>query len=869
MTFLHASAGFGKSTLAMQWLEKSRNGGTRVAWLSLDEKDSQIGQFLAYLISALAEAGVEIGDFEEIFEGSVSGSVSEVEFDSVFTNLVASIANDAVKTIIILDDYHKLHSPEADKLVGRLIAVMPEFLHLLISSQQRPWLPFAELYAQGNLQELTSADLSFTIDETRAMLSGVIEPDDIPILYSRTEGWPVASQLALAHFSNSDHGTGLIDTFTGRTLEVCRYFEEKIFVGLSEELREFLIRISILQQFNKDIADFVLDKNDSQFFLDSLLALDSFLFLSDGEGFSYRLHPMLLEYLRGQLERRHRTELKNLHLRASKWYAENRLLLAAVKHAQMAGEKALAARLVEDWGGWELIYSEGVSFVSELLETFGANLTEYPRLALCKVMHSVKLGDLAGAQSLYERVKRSTNNFHGVSEEPDEALMSDGGWIGLELDCVNDTILTDSGARRLMELQRTLTHPSPDQHVFLLIASAMVSFSRGDFASATAAVNECLGESEAINRPFESSIAVFSVLYRGFIQMLQADFTGAMSQYNDVIERAAHIHGAAGDFSGVAQILSAEIYYQRDDFDSASKALESNLGCPSDHDCWTDVYISGYQTAVSLACATRNYPEAFDWIQSGFETAETRGLVRLKDLLEALKYRINVYAKNVKEASWARNKVSSYEIGRWKKEPMYWRHNYAWGIATAEHDITLVRPNLALDTLSDLELCCRHFGANLFLIEVLFFKGHALQLQGKRDMARSHLLESLRLAGPQNIRRIFLNKGYVFVCLVEECLADSMEEFESAGVLDFASGLLEAHKATGESVSHASTTALTHRERHILTQLYEGCSNKAIARALGITDNTVKYHLKNIYTKLNVVNRRDAIALGRQRGMLD
>lgn len=863
VTFLHASAGFGKTTLAMQWSERNKEIGTRVAWFSLDETDSNVYKFLRYLTAALTGAGLDIEGFDEI-----EGQAAKIDLDSIFTAIVSGIAFDGSSTIIVLDDYHRVLAPDIDMLVKRLIAVMPENLHLLVTSRQRPDLDFADLSANGNLQELTSPNLRFTVKEMEALLSGVVDTQDIPALFERTEGWGVAAQLAKAYFARTDTKSNEVDTFTGGSREIQQYIEEQILAGLPDRVLEFLIETSILEDFDSDLANYVRDETDSQEILDSLGSLSSFLFPVDQNGLFYRSHRMFSECLKAKLQRTDQDGFRSLHLRASEWYAKKQMLPAAVKHAQSVGEIDLAAKLIEDQGGWELVISNGVSFVSDLLTTFDTNLHQFPRLELCRVMILAQAGNLADAHRLYEQVRKSTEDFQGAFGEPNHMLERDGNWVGLSLDFTSDMLLTEAGARRLKRLKHLHTQNKDDRYVYVLDALVMSSVSRGDFSTAVDFIHECQIEHRAGRNSAESNSAIFSLLYLGFIEMLRGNLDDALTHFNDAMEKTVLFFGAHSDLKAIGKILISELHYQRDDLERARRFLDKSLRYAADHDCWADIFMSGYQTAIALACSERNYDEAFDWIEQGLATARARNLSRLTDFLMAAKYRVNVNAKNLNDASRARERFSTYEAGRWREAPAHWRQNYAWGIANAEHDIALGKPYLALETLKDLEICCRHIGTDLLLVEVLFLKAVSLQVQGKLNIAGEDLVESLHLAARQNIRRVFLNRGDVFMCLVEECLAESKEVFEKFEVLDFVSGLIESHKSTWETDKVFPAIPLTRREKQILIQLDQGYTNKAIARTLGITDNTVKYHLKNIYTKLDVVKRRDAIELARQRALI-
>jgi len=861
LTLIQASAGFGKTTLAEQWRSRQLARGTRVAWLTLQEDDSEVIQFLAYVVASLSRAGVDMRELE----GIAGKAFIEVPIKSAFTSMVAALTADPVKTILILDDYHRVQSTDIDHLLDTLIALMPGNLHLLISTRDRPNLSLADLRSHGDLNELTFSDLQFSLNEIRMLMPETSGDENLAALRDRTEGWAAAIQLARIYMTNPSNAPNFVERFSGRTGDVADYLAEQVLAGLSADLQDFLMKISILENFNGHLANAICARSDSWEFIDQLAVISSLLMPIDEDRTWFRFHHLFRDFLRQRLDQRYGLEIQKLHLRSSQWYDENGMLLEAVRHARLGGDETLAARLIELSGGWRLLISEGSGVVRNLLKQFDADLSKFPRLELCRVLLMAKTGEIIEARSAYEEIRKATANFQGELNRPNNELLRDGEIVGLALDCYDDSIVTSSGLKRLNKLRESIPQNDYYSHGSIQSAAAIAGIGRGDFAATTKFAQISLKDMEFAGSPLGHA---FSYLHYGMASMFQGEMKKAEKHYQTGLEIAQQHFGSDSGPKAIADVLIAEVHFQKNDLEKASECLHNSLRHVVEYDGWVDIYATGYLTAIGMACTFNNYQDAFTLIREGQETADTRGLKRLSGLLAAARYRVTVASGNFREAERIRENEFAFDSALLRRTPEYWRQYYSWGIAAAEHDIALGRPGPAIDVLADLERCCRSIGAKYYLIETLFLHAIALQAQGKLDSSVHQLLPALELAAPQRILRIFLDRGDVFGCLVDEGLAHAADDFEERMVLDFARELQATLKVFQNDQVGPISRSITDREMQILIQLGRGYSNKAIARTLGITENTVKFHLKNIYSKLGVAKRRQAIELARGHSII-
>lgn len=359
-----ASAGYGKTTLAAQWYRSFRDRGIKGAWLTLDDGDSSIEQLLTGLIAAFAEAGV---DLDWLSQAAARG-LSETPSAVAFATLLEQIDAEPGEVVLILDDYHRTHSTDINRLVNQLIRQMPANMHLLITSRERPALSLAELKAHGQLLMLDSRDLRLCVSEARRILPAELSERDVETLVERAEGWPAALQLARVWLDEHKDRATHIQHFSGGIAEIADYLAEQVIIDFPEHLQSFLLQTCILERVNGDLANEVCMRGDAWQALDDLSRICSFVLPLDDRSCWYRYHHLFVEFLRERLRRRPEIDERELHARASAWYERNGCLPEAVDHARRAGDLERAAALIEEAGSWELLVTHGSGLVRNLID---------------------------------------------------------------------------------------------------------------------------------------------------------------------------------------------------------------------------------------------------------------------------------------------------------------------------------------------------------------------------------------------------------------------------------------------------------------------------------------------------------------------
>ncbi len=256
LTLLSAPAGFGKTTLLVEWLEERSKEGL-VAWVSLDGSDNDPARFLAYLVGALREAEDGIG--EGVLAALDAPHPPPVEV--VMGALVNYLADLPREITIVLDDYHLLDSEPVQEAIAFLLEHMPENVHLVIASRADPSLPLPRLRARDQVTEIRAADLRFTTEEATAFLNDVmglaLAPGEVAALGEVTEGWVAALQLAALSMRGREDVSGFVEAFSGSNRHVLDFLAEEVLERQPADVREFLLETSVLERMSAPLCDAV------------------------------------------------------------------------------------------------------------------------------------------------------------------------------------------------------------------------------------------------------------------------------------------------------------------------------------------------------------------------------------------------------------------------------------------------------------------------------------------------------------------------------------------------------------------------------------------------------------------------------------
>ena len=320
LTLVSAPAGFGKTTVITDWLSHVDH---HVAWVSLDEDDSEPQQFFSYVAASLQPFFPNGQSLANLIQSSQPLSAK-----ALATALVNDCTAVATSCLLVLDDYHVVESAEIDLALALLLDHMPPNLHLVMTSRSDPGFPLSRLRARDQLTEIRADDLRFSTEETTVFLQSImgitLSPEQISALEARTEGWVAGLQMAAISMKNRADVDSFVTGFTGSHRFIMDYLVEEVLNQQTSVVQDFLLKTSILNRLAADLCDDVLQSpRNSQQLLEQLETDNIFLIPLDNERRWYRYHHLFGDLLRSQLAQGQPDAVPQLHQRASDWYAAN------------------------------------------------------------------------------------------------------------------------------------------------------------------------------------------------------------------------------------------------------------------------------------------------------------------------------------------------------------------------------------------------------------------------------------------------------------------------------------------------------------------------------------------------------------------
>jgi LuxR family maltose regulon positive regulatory protein len=389
-----APAGYGKTTLVAQWLA-SKGETTAAAWVSLDSADNDPGRLWTHVAAALERAGCLTAADLAPFRAAVRGNL----MTGVLPRMVNALAAMPHEIMILLDDFHFVREPACHDEIEFFIEHLPPQAHLMIITRADPGLRLGRLRATGELAEIRANDLVFDADEASALLAVEhvqLGSDAATQLMQRTEGWPAGLYLAALSLSGRTDPDAYVRQFSGGNRFIGDYLTEEVLSRQTDEIREFITTMSILDIFSAPLCDFIAETTGSAGILDYLERTNLFLVPLGEEHQWFRFHHLFASVARSELEVAHPERVTSLRSRAALWFREHGYIDEAVTQWLAAGNSSEAARLVQ--ANW-LTYVDAGRLVTVLgwLEALGTtSIDADPAAGVTAAWMAALTGDRAG-----------------------------------------------------------------------------------------------------------------------------------------------------------------------------------------------------------------------------------------------------------------------------------------------------------------------------------------------------------------------------------------------------------------------------------------------------------------------------------------
>lgn len=872
LVLISAPAGFGKTTLVLQWLHSHDKS---FSWLSLDDNDNNANRFWRYIVGAVAthitDFGAEAIDLlkqQHPSEGAVTALINELSEWSLQGNQLT----------LVLDDFHVIDDPECLRTFSYFIDFLPPNVEIIITTRFEPALPISRWSVKNWVDKLYASDLTFNFEESKLFFNEymglALSENQIEEIFSKTEGWIAAMQLtALSASGTPNHEQRFLPT--SRILEDDKYFSDYVISEIlehqPEELSEFMLESACLLRLNAGLCDTIRETNNSHDLLKQLVAKNLFIIPMDRHNEWFRFHEIFRDALLSKLRTRSPKRLLVLQQKAVTWLIDNNQPHEAIEQAVLIKDWALLADLLEKNGNNLIHEGHHLPILQWLKQLPEQTVSGSPRLLMLKIWAL----------------------FFGNKIEVIPPFLD-------ELEALID--------KQRIENIQTSTPELIDLHSEISLIRSYLARSQSDLRSANALTQQVLEELDNTNMPLKS-VTYYGI---GLDCFTIGDLESAESALCAAIEHGKREKKYTTVLSSSG--LLGWIYYYQGQLEIA---LETGIQCqqwidsyqdpsqPRVISCWQNsclamIYIQRAEYTIAQSYinpllkhitlgtepglhiliqytystflfAQGEYVSAIERLEDAQSVYEHKkeSIVFEPPSLSALKARCLMAMGQLEKAERVLDGLGSEtitsiplnfeDINLSKVRIFYAKGEYALAIEITERLIEQTRE--------------KHH--TFHLIQALCLKGLCLLKQGEKQEAQSAINESIAMASKEGFVAVYTNEHKDITKLLalsnESSVQDTYLQKLSSGM-----GLKQEQSKSEEQLPGAAAfenniqllEPLSQRELEVLRLIDEGLANKEIAQKLSLAPATVKAHIRNLYGKIAAKSRTEALSKARQIGLI-
>ena len=902
LTIVSAPAGFGKTTLLCEWVRywdtshAVRTGWHAapedVAWLSLDRSDNDPTSFWTYVIAALqtmpgwAKGGV--GEASLPMLRSPQPPSIEVVLTALINEIDQVMHQDQTSPhthVLVLDDLHLIEEAQIHEGLTFLVSHMPPQLHLAISSRTDPPWPLARWRVRRELIEVRTADLRFTAKEAAAFLNEAMRLDlpaeQVIALEQRTEGWIAGLQMAAISMRGRRQAQGLhamsgfIQAFTGSHRFILDYLMEEVLSQQPSAIQGFLLKTSILDRLTAPLCDALLEVGGQAWdsdtdphhppassgqMLEEVEAANLFLIPLDDERRWYRYHHLFADLLRSRLKQNHPGQLPALHRRASAWFAQNNDIATAVGHALSAGDFERAASLVEEN---VLIFKDHAELptVVRWLDAFPQGMVQArPWLCVAKSWALAYVGQFTDSEGFLQAAEGTLE----TALDGDDQLHIRGHIAAIR----SYVALFHGDLKRSIEQGYIALEnlPESDLQTRQSAATTLASALRldGELAEAGHVLTDAIAMSRTLGSD-QTTIRMLNGLYA--LQSSQGQLRKGIATLQEALqlaERGTERRRIRLPAAGLGHLRLSDALLHQNDLEGALGHVREGIELCKQWGMANPLW-EGYLGLAWVLQATGDEAGALDAMREAQRVATSMSLAiaRATAADQASLYlaqgNLEAAARWAEESGLAiQDEIRFWDLG------IYRTYGYLL-LALGRHDPG--RLELAE------KLAARSLGiaeeAGALGIALWFYILQALiyQAQHRIEEAMIPLERALTLAETEGYVRLFIQEGAPMRKLLQQATTRGIAPAYAAELLaalhDVEPGTMAETGTQPQpftSISQPLIEPLTERELQVLRMLNTTLSGPEIAEELVISPSTYRSHTKNIYSKLGVHSRAEAIA---------
>jgi LuxR family maltose regulon positive regulatory protein len=864
LTLVCAPAGFGKTTSVSEWLDGL---DLPVSWLALDRSDDDPGRFFAYFVAALQKVDASLG--VEVESALRSGQMPPLE--AVVATLIEDVLHVGRPFVLVLDDFHLIQDGAILRVLESLLASRLPLLHLVLVTREDPLLPLARLRANNRMTEIRAGDLRFSAAETdrffKEIMNLSLPAEDIAALENRTEGWVAGLQLAGLSMRGRADPSSFIANLSGSHRYILSYLTEEVLSQQSSDVQDFLLHTSILDRLTGDLCDAVTGRQDSSQLLERLFSANLFLVALDDEQHWYRYHHLFADLLRNRLRLLQKELALQLHRRASRWYEQVDMPNEAITHALSGEDFPRVVQLLERHA--MPILTQGYA---KTLEGWLRAVPEQWRVQSTRTNLAFAWTHLLrGSYQYIPPYLQQVEMALAQSGAADSDLRAE--WLALRSSLANVQGRPGEGVQLA---RQALEAASPDNVYLLGLAHLGLGGGYrmvGDYPNLVDAYRKAIQYSRAagVLLPEMISASALALMAIQYGELRFAFETGA-----NVIDRFERSGSMPPPIAGTVYGTIGAVYYQWNQLEKAGEhfrraAQMSRLVGHNAGTVYSTVLAARLaQASGDLERAARLTREAVDLLPQGIPAW-------LKPEVVEQQVRIALAQGNLAAAA---DVLRQQGVIPQNAHPPFEAYCLAYlrvalfRVRESQHATGQEDDALALSgRLVDAAVQAGRVGIAL---PALLLRAQLHAAYRNSQPALDDLDQALSLALPEENIRVFVDEGSPIAALLRVYLDRAVpgDEMKAA----FGNKLLDAFPAPAEAAAPAANALsagddassprvllepLTGRELDVLRLIAEGLTYEEIAGRLVISLNTVRFYVKEIYSKLQVNNRTRAVEAAR------
>jgi LuxR family maltose regulon positive regulatory protein len=861
LILVSAPPGFGKSMLVASWIY-ARPAGLNTVWLSLDEGDNGSHFFWRYFIAALQKFQAGSGETAQ----TMLSSPNAPEMPTILTTLINELAALEGEFLLVLDDYHLIQSPPIHEHLKFFLDHLPANTHLALLTREDPPLGLARRRARQQMVEIRGVDLRFDRDEAAAFLNNIrklmLTREQIAVLEQRTEGWITGLQMAALSLQGRDPAQ-FFKSFTRDNRYVADYLIEEVLQRQPESIRAFLLKTSILERLSASLCSDVTGEPNARDFLDSLERANLFLFPLDDHREWYRYHHLFAELLRQRLHETIAEEtIAGLHRLACAWHEAQQDIPTAVRHARRIPDEGYARQVLQR----HVLTFFQLGAVPQLFE-LSNSIPISEREALPALCAGVAWAALASNH--FEAVDEWLKPIERHFSLPADAALSNAGLKSAERAALLEVLVIrlqlpaySPTSERVAAIRDQLELLPPEQPcLFNVVANLkpVIAFNLGRLAENSGQTSLAASAfRDAIELARERSNRYLFHLARAHLAGIQA----ALGQLHAV--RQTCEQGLTEDpvlktspFLALMHAQMGMLCYEWNDLQAAEQHFTDGLALAR---LWNHS-----ESLVPLTLGLAHIESRAGDCEAALHHLEELGTPPVDQVvlpLEAYTAWLRFLNGDSNGAGvWLAAKLASAAL---EPNPV----NEVALLDVARLMTALGRLEEAAALLEKICDAARAGGRINTVVRAKVILVKVLAGQGRTNAAISCLLEVLPLAAPEGYLSTFLDEGETLRQLLHKAKGKVSAPELRIYVEQVLAAFPHRESLPLQREVGSGSPELSDREREILLLVAAGLSNQAIAERLVISITTVKTHVGNIFHKLGVSSRIQAIARAEGLGLL-